>query len=140
MGEQLLLDTVYVQALLNRNDQHYEKAVQLLPRVRAASRVFITEAVLLEIGNCLSSIDHRKSAVKFIDGCYEKAERNLQVIAVDTELIRRALKLFDDRPDKTWTVTDCISFLVMDDNHIENAVTADAHFIQANFRALMLEE
>jgi len=140
MSEQLLLDTVYVLALLNRNDQHHKKALQLQPRVRAASRVFITEAVLLEIGNSLSPVEHRKAAAKFISSCYDNVNNNLHVVPIDTELIRRSLKLFDNRPDKTWTVTDYISFLVMDDKQIKDAVTADSHFIQANYRALMLEE
>jgi len=69
--------------------------------VRAASRVLITEAVLLEIGKALSSIDHRKKAVTFLNSCYENVNKNLHIVSVDTDLLRRSLKLFEDRPDKT---------------------------------------
>jgi predicted nucleic acid-binding protein len=140
MAEPLLLDTAYVQALLNRNDQYHEKAKQLMPRVRAASVVLITEAVLMEIGNALSALAYRKAAAHFIDGCYSGSDKNLRVVPTDTNLIRRSLSLFDERPDKTWSLTDCTSFLTMESHGIRDAVTGDHHFVQAGYRALMLEE
>jgi predicted nucleic acid-binding protein len=108
MPEQLFLDTVYIQALLNRNDQYHEKDKQLSLRVRAASRVLITEAVLLEIGNALSPVEHRKTAVTFFNGCYNNVNTSLQVIPVDGALLRRSLRLFESRPDKNWSLTDSI--------------------------------
>lgn len=53
-NERFLLDTVFVQALLNQRDQYHAKAKAFLPRVRDAAEVWITEAVLIEIGNALS--------------------------------------------------------------------------------------
>lgn len=61
-SERLLLDTVFVQALLNRRDQYHAQAMTLLPRVRSAIEVWVTEAVLVEIGNCCDArfpIDRR---------------------------------------------------------------------------------
>lgn len=139
MSEQLLLDTTYVQALLNRRDQHHQKAKQLLPRVRVASLVLITEAVLLEIGNALRAVKHRKAAARFIKGCYDDSDPNLRVVPTDTRLIKRSLELFESRPDKDWSLTDCISFVVMQDRNIRDAVTADGNFLQASYRALMVE-
>ena len=55
--ERLFLDTVFVQALLNRRDQYHAQAMTLLPRVRSAIEVWATEAVLVEIGNALSNVD-----------------------------------------------------------------------------------
>jgi hypothetical protein len=54
-NERLLLDTVFVQALLNQRDQYHDKAKTFLPRVRDAAEVWITEAILVEIGNALSA-------------------------------------------------------------------------------------
>ena len=53
-GARLFLDTSYVQALLNPRDSHHRRALSLLPRVKAASEVVVTEAVLIEVGNALS--------------------------------------------------------------------------------------
>ena len=49
----------------------------------------------------------------------------------------RALELYERRADKDWSLTDCLSFLVMEDRGIRDALTADHHFEQAGFRALM---
>jgi predicted nucleic acid-binding protein len=45
----------------------------------------------------------------------------------------------NERPDKTWGFTDCISFVVMREEGLTDAVTADVHFVQAGFRALLRE-
>jgi len=137
MSEKLLLDTVFVQALLNRKDQYHPKAKELLAEIRRAPIVLITEAVILEIGNALRAVEHRNAAARYIKGCYENADRNVQVVPISTDLIRRSLDLFEDRNDKDWSLTDCISFRVMEDNEIRQAATADDHCRQAGFGALM---
>ena len=108
-----------------------------MPRVRAASHVFITEAVLVEVGNLLGATQHRVKAADFIEALY--ATPNVTVIAVDTALLKRALDFYRGRGDKDWGLTDCISFVVMSDHDLTVAVTADTDFRQAGFRALMLE-
>ncbi len=80
---------------------------------------------------------NRLGAVQFIQQCYNTA--NLQVVTVDTSLLTRALQLYNERPDKTWGFTDCISFVVMREQGLTDAVTADMHFVQAGFRALLRE-
>jgi predicted nucleic acid-binding protein len=45
--------------------------------------------------------------------------------------------LYDARPDKKWTLTDCISFVVMQERGITEALTGDQHFEQAGFTALL---
>jgi uncharacterized protein len=132
----LLLDTVFIQALLNPRDQYHDQAKKWLNPVRNAAEVWVTEAVLTEVANALSAIN-RNHAVRFIQQCYETD--NIYVVTVDTKLLIRALQLYEARPDKTWGLTDCISFIVMADQGLINAVTADLHFIQAGFRALLLE-
>ncbi|HMV87287.1 MAG TPA: PIN domain-containing protein [Blastocatellia bacterium] len=133
--ERLLIDTVFVQALFNQRDQYHAKAGVLLPRVRNASEVWITEAILVEVGNALSAFN-RQAAVQFIEQCYRTD--NLRVVSVDSALLDRALSLYDARPDKTWGLTDCISFVVMHEHGLKDAITADKHFVQAGFQALML--
>ena len=50
----------------------------------------------------------------------------------------RGKELYGDRPDKSWSLTDCISFVVMTERGISDALTGDHHFVQARFRALHL--
>jgi len=135
--ERMFLDTLFVIALINRNDQHHRKAKELWPRVRAAREVWITEAILVEIGNGLSDIN-RQAAFAFIKKCY--ATTNTQIVTVNTGLLDRALELYRSREDKTWGLTDCISFVVMQDENLVDALTGDKHFQQAGFRALMRDD
>lgn len=135
-SSRLLLDTVFIQALLNRRDQYHAQAKAFLPQVRAALEVWVTEAVLIEVGNALSAVN-RTAAVQFIEQCYHTP--NLRVVTVDTLLLTSALQLYHERPDKTWGLTDCISFVVMQEQGLTDAVTADEHFVQAGYRALLRE-
>ncbi len=49
--DRLFLDTAFIQALLNPRDDYHQQAKGLFPLVRSASEVWITEAVLVEVGN-----------------------------------------------------------------------------------------
>lgn len=51
----------------------------------------------------------------------------------------RAIELYSTRSDKEWDLIDCISFVVMQDHGITEALAADQHFVQAGFRALLRE-
>ena len=134
--ERMLLDTAFIQALLNSRDQYHAQARVFLPRVRAASEVWVTEAVLTEVGNAFSAFN-RMAAVNFIRQCYQTV--NMRVVSIGTPLLDEALSLYQARPDKAWGLTDCIFFVVMRQQGLTDAVTADNHFTQAGYRALLLE-
>ncbi len=134
--DHLFIDTAFIQALLNPRDDYHERAKVLFPRVRAASEVWLTEAILVKVGNALSA-RNRQGAVQFIQQCYRT--ENMIIVRVDTDLLAQALNLYQSRFDKTWGLTDCISFMVMQANNLTTAVTSDRHFLQAGFLALMVD-
>lgn len=131
--ERIFIDTSYIQGLLNGNDQYHELAAGLFRRVQAAD-TWITEAVLLEIGNAFSRIN-RVAATSFIRHCYD--EQSITVVPMTADLMRRGLALYEQSQDKEWGLVDCISFEVMRDSRILLAATTDRHFEQAGFMALM---
>lgn len=133
-NERLFIDTVFIESLINRKDQYHNQAVELFSRVRNAKEVWVTEAILIEVGNALSTVN-RLSAFEFIEQCYKIS--NINVVPLTTELLKGALQLYHSRSDKTWGLCDCISFIVMWDNHLTTAVTANRHFSQAGFIILM---
>jgi len=135
-AKRLFLDTAYVLALLNPNDIYHKKAKALLPSIHLAQEVWITEAVLIEIGNALAR-SNRSAAVAFINSCYTTP--NINVVSMDSLLLQRAIELYNNREDKEWGLTDCISFIVMEDHGLMEALTTDEHFQQAGFQALLLE-
>jgi predicted nucleic acid-binding protein len=134
--EKIFVDTAFAQALLNSRDQYHLIATKLYPRMLRAAQLLTTEAVLIEIADALS-VGNRDKAVKFIRDF--RSLGNAQVVSVDTNLFDRGLTLYTNRPDKTWGLTDCVSFTVMQDKRFTLALTSDNHFIQAGFKALMIE-
>jgi predicted nucleic acid-binding protein len=61
----------------------------------------------------------------------------IEIVPVGEELYRDGLRLYKDRIDKDWSLTHCISFLVMQNRRLTDALTTDRHFEQAGFRALL---
>ena len=59
------------------------------------------------------------------------------IIPASHDLFREGLFLYSRRRDKDWPLTDCISFVVMEDEEIHDALTGDHHFEQAGFRILL---
>lgn len=96
-----------------------------------------TRAVVLEIGNALARIRYRNAAIELLDSLEE--DPNVEIIPLSEELYNRAMKLYRQRVDKEWGMTDCISFVVMQDQVLTEALTTDVHFKQAGFRALLIE-
>ncbi len=134
----LFLDTAYVYALFNTRDQWHEKAVEWERKIALENQLLVTtQFVLTEIGNGLSSLKFRRQAISII---YALQQSNLvEVVPVSRELFTKALKLYEQRPDKSWGLTDCTSFVVMTENNLTDALTTDEHFRQAGFKALLLD-
>lgn len=132
----VFLDTGHAIGSLRENDEFNAVALYWSDRVRRERwRLFTTTAVLAEIGNAFSR-DWYLVAVYLQTALTNPA---LEVIAVDVDLLARAIDLREQRLDKDWGLTDCISFVVMRDRGLTIALAADRHFEQAGFRALLRE-
>lgn len=94
-----------------------------------------TQAILLEIGNSLSKQKYRAAAIQLLDSL--ETDPSVEVVLLINSLYRSAFNLFKQREEKEWGLVDCISFIVMQDRGITDALTTDAHFQQAGFRALL---
>jgi predicted nucleic acid-binding protein len=126
-------DTFYFLALLNERDAAHNKAV-------AASRtpglrVTTTEFVLLEMADALC-LPHQREEVLALWNVVA-TDPAFRLVRATTELAGRGRTLYRERPDKDWPLTDCISFVVMQDEGLSDALTADRHFEQAGFKALL---
>ncbi|KGE73307.1 type II toxin-antitoxin system VapC family toxin [Spirochaeta lutea] len=130
----VFLDTAYIQALLNRNDGYHEKAMALLPELRKTKEIWTTEAVLTEVGNTFSR-SGRETAVGYITSCYQAD--NITVVPVSAALFSQGLSWFSRHQDKEWGLTDCISMVVMNQQKLTVAFTADHHFEQAGFEIVL---
>ena len=136
-GEALFLDTSFAIALAVASDQHHARAIELVAQADAAqSPLITTTAILIEIGSALAATRHRVGAAEMLRAL--ETDRRATIVGVGNGLYRAGLKLFMQRPNKSWSLTDCISFTVMDQQKILRALTADHHFVQAGFVALLL--
>jgi uncharacterized protein len=133
---ELFLDSGYAIALAADSDQLHQRAVELAVDIEQKSRRMITtRAVLLEIGNSLSKQRYRAAAVRLLHSL--ASDPTIEVVSLTDDLYRQAFDLFSERPDKEWSLTDCVSFVVMRSRGLAEALTADGHFEQAGFRALL---
>ncbi len=125
-------DTFYFLALLNKNDDAHSNAVEYAAIV---DELVTTEWVLTELADGLASSRHR--------GMFSQTrqelltDKNVRVVPLDMDLHREGIQLYSSRPDKKWTLTDCISFVVMERESISEALTGDNHFEQAGFVSLL---
>lgn len=139
MNDEVFLDTSYAIALSSPKDSHHSEATRLADELGVSGVYLVTtQAILLEIGNALSKLRHRQAAIQLLHSLVTDA--SVEIVPFSEELFSRAMQLYIGRPDKEWGLTDCISFVVMTDRRITNALTTDAHFQQAGFQALMARQ
>ena len=132
----VFLDTSYAVALSSPADENHERAVELAEQLEASSSYFVTtRAILPEIGNALSKIRYRAAAVRLLTAL--ENDPKVEIVPASDDLYRRALEMYRDRLDKEWGLIDCMSFVVMSEQGLTDALTADNHFRQAGFRALL---
>jgi predicted nucleic acid-binding protein len=113
--------------------------VALAERLKqAGTRLLTTRAVVLETGNALARLRHREAAIRLLEAIDDDPQ--VEIVLLSDDLYRRAFDLYRSRPDKEWGLTDCVSFTVMRDRGLVEALTADEHYRQAGLRALLIEE
>jgi predicted nucleic acid-binding protein len=125
-------DTFYFLAFLNEKDDQQKRAAALTNSLRGQS--VTTAWVMTELADGLADTPGRSLFRPFL-AQFQSDPRGV-VIPFSQELFERGADLYDHRPDKEWSLTDCISFVVMTDHNITEALTGDHHFEQAGFVAL----
>ena len=133
MKPAIFIDTSYFLALVNKRDKYHQAA-----KAAAAQVVppFITsDAVLLELGNALARPPHRRLAIRALQQIW--ADPQIEIVILDRELLAETITFYQARPDKAWGLTDCASFVIMQQRGLHEALTADKHFEQAGFKRLL---
>jgi len=132
----LFADAFFFVALLSKSDRaHAAASAYLQPRL---SRPLLTTAwVLIEVADGLAQPHQRSAVVRLMTAL--RGNPNVEILPPDLALFDRGFDLYSRRPDKGWSLTDCISFVVMTERGLTEALTGDHHFEQAGFRALLRE-
>jgi predicted nucleic acid-binding protein len=135
----LFVDTAYLNAVVNTRDQWHDIAVRWARRiVETNASLVTTEFILMEFANSLAAVHHRSQAIATID--HLRSLESLMIIPASSILFESGLDLYQRRMDKSWGMTDCISFVVMAEHGLDAALTTDGHFRQAGFRVLLVDD
>jgi uncharacterized protein len=126
-------DTFYFFALLNQREPSHAKALSFTNDFRG--RIITTSWILIELGDGLANPPRRRLFVPMYRDML--AQPSFHIVTCTDDLLRQGIEFYDQRPDKEWSLTDCISFVVMGQEKIIEALTGDHHFEQAGFTALL---
>ncbi len=130
------VDTAYWVARLNQDDQWYQQAKQLESQVKN-SRLYTTELVLVEFLNYFSNFGPktRVEVSRVVNATLAKP--NVRVVWQTQALFESGLDLYKARLDKGYSLTDCVSMVVMRQETIQDVLTHDRHFAQEGFAILL---
>lgn len=130
------VDTLYFVALFNPRDQWHERAISASKRIEDI-KLITTEDVLVELLNFFSEYGEkaRRGAVIQAEGILSGA--NIDVLPQSHDTFLAGLTLYKARPDKGYSLTDCISMHAMREREISNILTHDDHFRQEGFTVLL---
>lgn len=129
----LFADTHYFLALLLKGDADHSKAVAIAEKI--TNPIITTQWVLTEVGDALAGAKFRHRFVQLVEAL--RADPACTIVPASEALFDAGVHLYAERPDKDWALTDCISFALMNEYGLSEALTGDHHFRQAGFRILL---
>ena len=91
--------------------------------------------MLTELADGLAATPRRQAFRQVVEDI--DANRTNLIVPANAETFEKGVEFYHARADKQWSLTDCISFIVMSEEGITEALTADHHFEQAGFIALL---
>jgi len=129
----MLLDTSGLMCLFDRRDFRHQDALELYD---AAPTRLTHNYVLVEfVALAQARSAPRAEALTFVVDLFDDAE--VEVAWVSIQLHQDALDLLQERLDKDWSLCDAVSFLLMQQRGLTEALTTDHHFEQAGFIKLL---
>lgn len=131
----MFMDTSYLAAMVMENDQWRARALSWNRTLEPP--LVTTDYVLLEWADGLCDRRWRQAFVRAHQELL--SDPDVSIVPQSRELFQRGLAMYTARSDKDWSLTDCLSFEVMQDLGCVMALSSDIHFIQAGFRALLRE-
>lgn len=130
------VDAQYFIAIFQETDQWHEQAIAVEARI-SDHRFVTTDGVLTEVLNYFCGFGSvvRKEVAGLVEDVI--TDQNFQVIEQTRTLFLNGLELYRSRPDKGYSLTDCISMNVCREMGIDEVLTRDNHFVQEGFRILL---
>jgi uncharacterized protein len=128
----VFMDTYGLIAWINTRDAAHQRVKSYLDSYSGS--IVTTEWVLLELADAFALSSTKPFAIEAIKRIHRQPM--FLVVGFDPAVYQAGFNLYVSRSDKDWSLTDCISFTVMTQRGLSDALTADHHFEQAGFRAV----
>ncbi len=132
--KQIFADSSYWIGLVNPRDQIHQKVMKITQELSSV-RLLTTEMVLVELLNSFSDSPFRRAVAGMV--LKLRNDRNVRIVPQTSQQFESALRRYKQAADKSWSLTDCTSFEVMEAEQIQAALTHDQHFAQAGFVTLL---
>ena len=130
------LDTGGLVARFSPGDGGHAAAVPVWNRFKMdRTPLLTTSLVLVEVGDYCSRVADRPAGLKIRDVLIRS--KQVEIVQVTSDHERLAWEKFERFRDKEWGMTDCVSFVVMEERKVQEAFTADRHFARAGFSPLL---
>ncbi|MGE0823906.1 MAG: type II toxin-antitoxin system VapC family toxin [Candidatus Binatia bacterium] len=132
----VFLDTAALLALANKRDAlHQQAKIERNRLARERRSILTTEWVLTEFLNAMQRPPARTLAIRMTEQLRES--KRVQILAAKTADWHAGYALYQSRPDKAWSLVDCISIHLCQQQSIQEVFTADHNFAQAGYRILL---
>jgi hypothetical protein len=129
------LDTSYIIALEIKNEDFHQQVLQhWLTLAKSKPFLMTTTYIFDEVVTFFNSRNLHYKAVEIGNRLLESPD--IELIEIDKELFNQGWHYFQKYKDKSYSLTDCLSFIVMENQNIFTALTLDKHFRQAGFEVL----
>jgi predicted nucleic acid-binding protein len=134
--QRVFADTFYWIALLYRRDPWHLRVSVFDKTLLDEDIVFTTDAVFTELLAPLIAAGPyvRQEAVRLVEGLLDDTQ--VRVVEGTRALFLEGLTLYRARPDKAYSLTDCLSMQVMRREGLTDVLTHDRHFMQEGFHIL----
>ena len=132
-------DAGYWIAILDPSDELHQRA-RLVTGQLGSRRIVTSEMVLVEFLNAMSKLGEydRRRAVGTVTGI--RNDSTVEMVPQTSQRSADAIRRYSERPDQQWSLTDCASFLIMEERGIQEALAHDRDFVQAGYRALLRDD
>ena len=136
MAREIFVDTSGFYALLAQRDPKHEAASRILRKAKSEQRRLVTtDYVMNETATLLKARGEGRLAGPLFERVFQSSACQLQW--TDAERFDAVRAFFLKHSDQNWSFTDCVSFCIMKELRLVEALTTDSHFGQAGFVPLL---
>jgi predicted nucleic acid-binding protein len=138
--EEIFADTGYLIAIQKESDFLHRRAIELSNELFGYEKIVTSDLVVIETLNYFSGYGAlaRESAFTLLSQF--SMDPGIEIVCFNADLFIGAGRLYRTAFDRSWSFTDCSSFVIMRERGMRDALTYDHHFQQAGFWALMRED